>query len=129
MPERIQMSRQHPWRAAHPDAVIVDRRSPFGNPWTFGRVPLDCQGLQGERWAVWDAWMHNDQSRYIGKYATAAEARAAAIRAYVDLLRRDRWRTEMVRADLAGKSVACWCPLDAECHGDVILRVASGGQP
>lgn len=36
MPKRIQMTRQRPWRADHPDAVIVARPTDFGNPWAVG---------------------------------------------------------------------------------------------
>lgn len=32
MPKRIQMTRQRPWRADYPDAVIVARPSKWGNP-------------------------------------------------------------------------------------------------
>ena len=27
--------------------------------------------------------------------------------------------------DLRGKNLACWCPLDAPCHADVLLRLAN----
>jgi len=27
--------------------------------------------------------------------------------------------------ELAGKDLACWCALDAPCHGDVLLRYAA----
>lgn len=40
MPERIQMSRQKPWRADNPDAIIVSRPSHWSNPYTveeYGR--------------------------------------------------------------------------------------------
>jgi hypothetical protein len=30
-----------------------------------------------------------------------------------------------VRAELRGKNLACWCPLDAPCHADVLLEVAN----
>ena len=30
-----------------------------------------------------------------------------------------------VRRALAGRDLACWCPLDAPCHADVLLRVAN----
>ena len=30
-----------------------------------------------------------------------------------------------VRRDLAGHDLACWCPLDRPCHGDVLLEVAN----
>ena len=28
---------------------------------------------------------------------------------------------------LAGWDLACWCPLDQPCHGDVLLEIANGG--
>ena len=31
-----------------------------------------------------------------------------------------------IRAELAGKNLACWCPLDGPCHADVLLEVANG---
>ena len=30
-----------------------------------------------------------------------------------------------VRRELAGLDLACWCPLDEPCHGDVLLRLAN----
>jgi hypothetical protein len=32
---------------------------------------------------------------------------------------------EEIRAELAGKDLACWCPLDRPCHADVLLEVAN----
>ncbi|WP_324292388.1 DUF4326 domain-containing protein [Breoghania sp.] len=32
---------------------------------------------------------------------------------------------ETIRAELAGKNLACWCSLDGPCHGDVLLRLAN----
>jgi Domain of unknown function (DUF4326) len=31
-----------------------------------------------------------------------------------------------VRRELAGRDLACWCPLDERCHADVLLRIANG---
>jgi hypothetical protein len=31
-----------------------------------------------------------------------------------------------IKAELAGKNLACWCPLDQPCHADVLLRIANG---
>jgi hypothetical protein len=31
-----------------------------------------------------------------------------------------------VRRELAGRHLACWCPTDGPCHGDVLLAVANG---
>lgn len=30
-----------------------------------------------------------------------------------------------IRAELAGKNLACWCPLDQPCHADVLLEIAN----
>jgi hypothetical protein len=30
-----------------------------------------------------------------------------------------------VRAELVGRDLACWCPLGAACHADVLLEVAN----
>jgi Domain of unknown function (DUF4326) len=30
-----------------------------------------------------------------------------------------------LRRDLAGKDLACWCPLDQRCHADVLLELAN----
>ncbi len=32
----------------------------------------------------------------------------------------------VLRAELAGKNLACWCPLDRPCHADVLLELANG---
>jgi hypothetical protein len=32
---------------------------------------------------------------------------------------------EDVRRELRGKNLACWCPLDQPCHGDVLLEWAN----
>jgi hypothetical protein len=32
---------------------------------------------------------------------------------------------EMIRAELAGKNLACWCPIGCPCHADVLLEIAN----
>ena len=34
-------------------------------------------------------------------------------------------RTDEVRAELAGRDLCCWCPLDQPCHADVLLELAN----
>lgn len=34
---------------------------------------------------------------------------------------------ERIRAELRGKTLACWCPLDHDCHGDILLEIANEG--
>jgi len=33
---------------------------------------------------------------------------------------------ETIRAELRGKNLACFCPLDQPCHADVLLEIANG---
>jgi hypothetical protein len=39
-------------------------------------------------------------------------------------LERGRY-TMLAQIELGGKDLACWCPLDAPCHADVLLEVAN----
>ena len=36
-----------------------------------------------------------------------------------------RFTVDDARRELAGRDLACWCPLDQPCHADVLLRVAN----
>lgn len=67
---RIQMTRNRAWRAVYPDAVIVDRRTKWGNPYRV--VPVHRSG-------PFDVW-HGD--RFIGQYKSVDRARRAAVKRY-----------------------------------------------
>lgn len=32
---------------------------------------------------------------------------------------------DLVKKELRGKNLACWCRLDQPCHGDVLLEIAN----
>ncbi len=34
----------------------------------------------------------------------------------------------LVRMELAGRNLACWCAIGDPCHGDVLLEVANSDQ-
>lgn len=91
MPKRIQMTRQKPWRATNPDAVIVARPTWWGNPFQ-----------------VFDG----DRARAVRQF----ELHAVGVSPFTE---------RRVREELAGKDLACWCPLDEPCHADVLLRMAN----
>lgn len=57
------------------------------------------------------------------------EQRREAVERYRRHLRKNAELRVAIRARLAGRDIACWCKDDVECHGDVILRVAAGGEP
>ena len=51
--------------------------------------------------------------------------RATAVRRHRELLARDALLRARARASLAGRDLACWCPLDEPCHADALLAVAN----
>jgi len=118
MPKRIRMSRQHPWRADNPDAVIVARPSRWGNPFAVGEE------------VTINGW---------GEIATVTMTPALAVACYRDLmttrLHRDpndmpedaawveSWYTGL--DEIRGHDLACWCSLDQPCHADILLELAN----
>jgi hypothetical protein len=73
----------------------------------------------------------------IGKDGTAGEC----VRKYADMIAPYRHHgpnsglekfyistanMEDIKRELAGKNLACWCPLDQPCHADVLLEIANG---
>lgn len=132
-PRRIQMSRQKPWRAEHPDAIRVDRRTRWGNPI---RV-VSFRGKHG--------WMYRVTGSPLDgpgggpAYADHATARYFAAQNFRwDLLNGrygDRYPSiEEIQSELAGRDLACWCPIRfhpngayrwGSCHADVLLEIAN----
>jgi hypothetical protein len=116
MPKRIQMTRNRPWRAENPDAVIVDRRTRWGNPYRVVAVrqrgPFDV---------LLDDW-------FCGQSTDSEGAAAMAVRKFREAVENFRYgfAPSEIRADLAGKDLACWCKLGAPCHADVLLEIANG---
>lgn len=110
MPKRIQMSRQRPWRADNPDAVIVSRPSGWGNPFRVGGV-------------AWFETMH-------GRFGGEVPDRDTAVRFFREWFmysdgENARAARDMAREELVGRDLACWCPLAQPCHADVLLELAN----
>ena len=127
MLERIQLKRTAGWRLAdHSDnAVIVDRRTKWGNPYF-----LDRWGDM-RRWIGW--YVGRDGEAVSRHFDTKTEADGYAVELFRDAVDRGwagfPWPVD-IRAELAGKDLACWCPLDQPCHADALLEIAnSGGDP
>ena len=102
MPERIQLRRTKGWKMP-PNTVKVDRSTKWGNPFVIGkRNP--CGTITKDRRHSWQLFLG---------FAPTNEALVAA-----------------AREELAGKNLACWCPLpgpyeDDECHAAVLLKIAN----
>ena len=95
MPERIRLSRAKGWRKPA-GTVVVARPSRWGNPFTI----TDHGGV-----------------------LTREQAVASFESALTD--GRLPFTVDDVRERLRGSDLACWCPLDATCHADVLLRLAN----
>lgn len=97
-PKRIQRKRTKGWRMPE-GAVYVGRPTRWGNPYPARNPYAEASGPMSPDEAV-------------------TEFRAYMARMVV--LQRQ------ARVDLAGKDLACWCPLDQPCHADVLLELANG---
>lgn len=81
------------------EAIYVGRPTKWGNPCRV-LAPRDDSGM----WA----WK-------------------AAVRIYKRMLRSGELpvSTKDVKAELRGKDLACWCPLNQPCHADILLEIAN----
>ncbi|WP_333810780.1 DUF4326 domain-containing protein [Timonella senegalensis] len=101
-PTRIQRRRTKGWRMPE-NTIYVGRGSRWGNP-----KALETRALSAD-------WYR----RVVGGQ------------------RRTEWYPcdgpmpthDAIRAELAGKNLACWCPLDQPCHADVLLELANQETP
>lgn len=120
MPERIQRKRTKGWRMPE-GAVYVGRPSRWGNPYVIGR-----EGPAGI--ARWDAWLVLDSQAEchprVAAFGTEREARTDAVNRFAMWLS-EAPRLWIAQTELAGRDLACWCPLDQPCHADVLLEVAN----
>lgn len=123
MPKRIQMTRRKPWRHLSPQAVIVDRRGPYGNPYRVVRR----NPIAGP---VWDIVITTPTHRVVcGTYLNQFLATCGAVELHRQMVAKDPELIARIRTELAGRDVACWCGENSVCHGDTYLRVAAGGAP
>lgn len=106
-PVRIQLRRAKGWRIPE-NTLKVDRTTKWGNPFIVGRdgTREDCVKLHAILLA--------------GFYTLSATTSIDEQKAYKAHVRKNLFR-------LKGRNLACWCPLGAKCHADVLLEIA--GQP
>lgn len=124
MPKRIQMSRQRPWRADNPDAVIVARPSKWGNPYSIAMMSariaeiaaalnvepsLDPREMAVEAFRCDLTYGPDSKWWWYGPHMSIIRIKGA-----------------LQDGELAGKDLACWCGLDELCHADVLLELANG---
>ncbi|WP_433792132.1 DUF4326 domain-containing protein [Actinoplanes sp. CA-252034] len=100
MSTRIQRRRTAGWRMPA-GAVYVGRPTRFGNPF-----PADYFGRE-QAVTLFREWLSGGD--HLG-YADAGQR---------------RWAILDGLPELAGRDLACWCPLDLPCHADVLLELAA----
>jgi hypothetical protein len=110
-PKRIQRRRSKGWRMP-PGAVYVGRPTRWGNVYTV--EPSSREWLAQSNVAPGICFSTS--------LAGATRFAVDAFRRYVS--RNGDLRAE-IRAELGGKDLACWCPLDQPCHADVLLEIAN----
>lgn len=133
---RIQMSRQRPWRAEHPDAIVVARPTRWGNPFKVGALIVDpgwwnqpaCPYDGGGGMAPGTYTAHNLRGEPYEYQIRPVRDRADAVRLFREYItfHDDEWPPEVIRRELGGRDLACWCPLDQPCHADVLLEICRG---
>lgn len=103
-PQRLQRKRTKGWRMPE-GAVYVGRGSKWGNPYPTGSMQM----AEGDTWVVLNA--------------------EGSVALYREHLNARPWGRQPLgataRTELAGKDLACWCPLNKPCHADVLLELAN----
>jgi hypothetical protein len=97
-PQRVQLKRSAGWKMPA-NTVKVDRTTRWGNP--FGAA--EC-GSVAAAVAQHGRWMRGEIAAPGGAEPPTAEA---------------------IRAALAGRNLACWCPANGPCHAELLLAIAN----
>lgn len=111
-PKRIQRRRTKGWRMPE-NAVYVGRPTWFGNPFKVG-----VHGKAGECVAKYRDLLNRFPSVEALKEWQDAGGNSTQ---WVVLAGRVEWCWDRI----VGKDLVCWCPLNRECHADVLLELAA----
>jgi hypothetical protein len=121
-PKRIQRQRTKGWRM--PDgAVYVGRPTIWGNPFHVGEFVSHRHRSSAH---PFDFYIDHHQ-------IVSADQAVRLFRKIVtdpvehQVVDHLTPTPNTIRAYLAGRDLACWCPLDQPCHADVLLELANGG--
>lgn len=106
MAERVQLKRRKGWNKPT-GAITVARPTRWGNPYRVADYDADYPELSIEA------------------------KRAMAVSDFRGMIE-GKWGEEhhypitaVIRAELGGRDLACWCPPGVPCHADVLLALAN----
>ena len=108
-PKRIQRKRTRGWKMPE-RAIYVGRPTRWGNPYSASGETTTAAAVQMYR-------------SMIDRHANGT--RSCSDSDYLSVWDKDI--TRHIRECLAGRDLACWCPLDQPCHADVLLEIANRG--
>ncbi len=115
-PQRMQVSRkagfnlQEASRALNGlPAKLVTRPGPWGNPFSIDEVAaryrLDRAAAQAKAVAMAGEWLRGTLDKKLSPGPAPSR--------------------EVIRSELAGHNLACWCRPGAPCHADVLIELAN----
>ena len=133
MAERIQRRRTKGWRM--PDgAAYVGRPTKWGNPFRVDgdAAPWAAVATGGKANIARDR-AHGVVALYV-RWLSGAPIECPLTRMMAKAEFEARGKPEPptvadIRKELAGKDLACFCPLDQPCHADVLLEIANRASP
>ena len=139
MPNRITLSRAKGWKK--PDgAIVVARTSIYGNPWGIGKpgtIDLVLDGVK-TRYQIpicadaldvticFENWLRGDP--IWGVNLPEVKLTTIGTRMMCDHLHARRQLILANLDQLRGHDLCCPCKQGQPCHGDILLRLANGGE-
>ena len=135
-PRRIQLRRTKGWRMP-PNTVRVSRPSKWGNPYRVGqRGQFAWEPMTDAELLAFD---FSDREMMVGGQRMRLSPmppnriipfdKPLTIEDVLLLYHKHIRDKEIDLAPLRGKDLACWCPLDAACHADILLGLANSESP
>ena len=110
-PYRVRLQRTKGWRMP-PNTVKVDRSTRWGNPFRVGQPPNEALARKWGWWPLPDRPGQPDDDVQTVLIFTLQLGMHLDVRA-------------LIRRELRGKNLACWCHHDERCHADVLLIIAN----
>ena len=121
-PKRIQRKRTKGWKMPE-NTISVTRPGKYGNPFRVGhhyKKAVSTGTVLGNF-----IWVEAYEG-YQDKTYTTIKTTEEAIKWFEWYLTTYSERQlQVLRNDLKGKDLACWCPLDKSCHADILLKYAN----
>lgn len=108
-PIRVTLSRVKGWKSPE-NTVKVSRPTKWGNPFAVGGSYCLSEFFGGN---------YDDHVKVVNQSQA------------VDLFQRlvfegwPRFKLDLMKKELQGKNLACWCKPDTPCHADVLLKLAN----